>query len=168
MMLTYMDRQLKEMEKLASKKRGASGWFSKGKEGDAAAEYMAEQQCTCYVCDRMKHSYERYLVTTLYLYNTDASFRDKFARSKGFCMKHFGELHAMAPSHLSKSNLDEFDTCINRIMIENFRRVRDDLEWFTDKFDYRNADAPWKNSKDALIRAIQKTNSISVEEKSKK
>ncbi|MBP5411075.1 MAG: hypothetical protein J6Y26_04085 [Lachnospiraceae bacterium] len=168
MMLTYMDQQLKEMEKLAGKKRGATSWFSKSSSGDATADYMKTQQCTCYVCDRMKHSYERYLVTTLYLYNTDSSFRDKFARCKGFCMKHFGELHEMAPAHLSKSNLDEFDTCINRIMVENFKRVRDDLEWFTDKFDYRNADAPWKNSKDALIRAIQKTNAISVEEKAKK
>ena len=57
---------------------------------------------------------------------------------------------------------------MNRIFQENLARVRDDLEWFTDKFDYRNADAPWKNSKDALIRAILKTNAVSVEEKAKK
>ena len=53
-------------------------------------------------------------------------------------------------------------------MVENFKRVRDDLEWFTDKFDYRNADADWKNSKDALIRAIQKTNSLFVEDATNK
>ena len=43
------------------------------------------------------------------------------------------------------------------------KEMQKDLEWFTDKFDYRNADAPWKNSKDALPRTIQKTNSINVE-----
>ena len=168
MMLTYMDRQIKEIEMLSKKKRGGGSLFSRAKEGDALAEYLAGQQNSCYVCKRMAKSYERYLVTTLYLYNTDSAFRDKFARCKGFCMKHYGELHAMAPSHLSRANLEEFDTVMNRIFLENMTRVRDDLEWFTDKFDYRNADAPWKNSKDALIRAIQKTNAISVEEKAKK
>ena len=167
MMLTYMDRQRKEIEALAKKPRGAGSWFRKG-EGDALAEYLAKQQCSCYVCDRMAHSYKRYLVTLLYLYNTDSAFCEKFARSKGFCMKHYGELHEMAPDHLGKAKLEEFDACMNRIFLENFTRVRDDLEWFTDKFDYRNADAPWKNSKDALIRALLKTNAVSVEEKAKK
>ena len=37
------------------------------------------------------------------------------------------------------------------------KRVTDDLEWFIDKFDYRHKDEPWKNSKDALPRAITKT-----------
>ena len=167
MMLTYIERQQKEIKALSEKKRGAGSLFKKS-EGDALAAYLAKQQCTCYVCDRMARNYDRYLVTILYLYKNDAEFRDKFARSKGFCMKHYGELHEMAPAHLGKGILEEFDTCMNRIFQENLARVRDDLEWFTDKFDYRNADAPWKNSKDALIRAILKTNAVSVEEKAKK
>ena len=167
MMLTYIERKQKEIKALSEKKRGAGSLFKKS-EGDALAAYLAKQQCTCYVCDRMARNYDRYLVTILYLYKNDADFRDKFARSKGFCMKHYGELHEMAPAHLGKGILEEFDTCMNRIFQENLARVRDDLEWFTDKFDYRNADAPWKNSKDALIRAILKTNAVSVEEKAKK
>ena len=95
-------------------------------------------------------------------------FRDKFARAKGFCLKHYGELHRLAPKSLSAKYLDEFVSVMSRLTVENFKRVRDELEWFTDKFDYRNADADWKNSKDALIRAIQKTNGIFVEEAKKK
>jgi hypothetical protein len=34
------------------------------------------------------------------------------------------------------------------------KEMEDDLEWFVLKFDYRNIDAPWKNAKDALPRAI--------------
>ena len=167
LIMNYIERQQKEIKALSEKKRGAGSLFKKS-EGDALAAYLAKQQCTCYVCDRMARNYDRYLVTILYLYKNDADFRDKFARSKGFCMKHYGELHEMAPAHLGKGILEEFDTCMNRIFQENLARVRDDLEWFTDKFDYRNADAPWKNSKDALIRAILKTNAVSVEEKAKK
>ena len=34
--------------------------------------------------------------------------------------------------------------------------LRNDVEWFTLKYDYRNHQADWKNSKDALPRAIRK------------
>jgi len=34
-------------------------------------------------------------------------------------------------------------------------KLRTDVEWFTLKFDYRNATADWKDSKDALPRSIR-------------
>jgi hypothetical protein len=34
------------------------------------------------------------------------------------------------------------------------RELEGDLDWFTQKFDFRFKDEPWKNSKDALPRAI--------------
>ena len=43
------------------------------------------------------------------------------------------------------------------------KRVNEDISWFIDKFDYRNQDAPWKNSKDALPRGIIKTGHTMVE-----
>ena len=48
------------------------------------------------------------------------------------------------------------------------KRVRDELDWFIDKFDYVNADKPWNNSQDALPRSIIKTNSTNVEPKLQK
>ena len=63
---------------------------------------------------------------------------------------------------LSGKRVNEFIDMINEVYLSNMKRVRDDLEWFTDKFDYRNADAPWKNSKDALPRTLLKTNGIRV------
>ena len=44
-------------------------------------------------------------------------------------------------------------------MTDNMQRVTDDLEWFCDKFDYRNKDADWKNSRDAIQRGMQKAGS---------
>ena len=39
-------------------------------------------------------------------------------------------------------------------MQRNLQRVKEDLDWFCAKFDYRNAGADWKNSKDAVERAV--------------
>ena len=41
-------------------------------------------------------------------------------------------------------------------MQDNLARVQGDLDWFIEKFDYRNASADWKNSKDAVSRSMQK------------
>ena len=58
------------------------------------------------------------------------------------------------------SVLDNFIQDINKVTLDNLRRVDDDLDWFIDKFDYRYKNEPWKNSKDAVERTITKTNSI--------
>ncbi|MCR5734338.1 MAG: DUF6062 family protein, partial [Lachnospiraceae bacterium] len=39
---------------------------------------------------------------------------------------------------------------------DNYSRITEDITWFCDKFDYRNKDADWKNSKDAIPRTMQK------------
>ena len=35
-------------------------------------------------------------------------------------------------------------------------RDRGDINWFIEKYDYRNQDADWKDSKDAVQRTTQK------------
>ena len=49
------------------------------------------------------------------------------------------------------------------------KRLAEELDWFADKFDYRFKDAPWKNSKDSIPRAMIKTNGImEMDDKKKK
>ena len=36
------------------------------------------------------------------------------------------------------------------------QRLSDDVSWLVEKFDYRNQNADWKNSKDAVQRGMQK------------
>ncbi len=74
-------------------------------------------------------------------------------------------LYEEATKSLNSSALSEFISDINSLYLDNFKRVTDDLEWFIDKFDYRNENAPWKNSKDAIQRSIIKTNGLFLEEK---
>ena len=44
------------------------------------------------------------------------------------------------------------------------KRVKEDLDWFIDKFDYRYKNEPWKNSKDALPRMLCKVNSLAIQD----
>lgn len=167
MLKTHMDRTISDLERLCAQDSGArhppSGLFRKKSQPTAAEpvqSYIKALNTSCFICNRIEEMYGRYLATVFYLYKNDDAFRNTFRTGKGFCTDHFGVLRAMAPEELSGTLLTDFLSDLDRLYLENMKRVRDDLEWFTDKFDYRNADAPWKNSKDALPRTITKTNGI--------
>ncbi|MBO5484136.1 MAG: hypothetical protein J5979_02870 [Lachnospiraceae bacterium] len=165
MLHTHMKRTNEDLEKLLSSSSPAKkGLFSKKAESSPVTEYIQTLNQSCYICNRIDTIFQRYLVTIFYCYEHDSEFREKFAASKGFCTRHFGMLYDTAPAQLSTKRLNEFIQTLNSVYLSNMKRVTDDLEWFTDKFDYRNENAPWKNSKDALPRSMTKTNSIPVDE----
>ena len=58
--------------------------------------------------------------------------------------------------YLKAAESERFLSQLMEQQIENLDRIEKELDWFTKKFDYRNNDAPWGNSKDALPRSIQK------------
>ena len=159
---THMQRTNRDLEDLlSSDKPVKKGLFAKKTENASpVTEYIENLNQSCYICNRIDRIFARYLATIYHCYEHDEEFRRKFAASKGFCTKHFGMLYAGAPSSLSGKRLPEFIKTLNEVYLTNMKRVTDDLEWFTDKFDYRNEDKPWKNSKDALPRSMNKTNSI--------
>lgn len=166
MVLTHMDRTIKDLTKYSQEGRGVSGGLFKKKEsGQPIKEYIDKINSSCYVCNRIRGMFEQYIVTLFYLYKHEEDFRKKFEVSKGFCMKHYGLLYEQADKHLKGNDLANFTSSLNIIYLENMKRVRDDLEWFTDKFDYRYVNEPWKNAKDALPRSIQKMNSVIIEDK---
>lgn len=165
MMKTHMDKTNKDIEALA-KNPLKSGLFKKS--SSAVVDYVKQLQGTCFVCDRVKQLYDRYIVTILYLYRTDAAFREKYKKCQGFCTEHFGRLLQDASDELSGKMLDEFISVTTKLYIDNMKRVADDLEWFINKFDYNYKDEPWKNAKDAIIRGMIKTNCIVPEDDKKK
>ena len=90
------------------------------------------------------------------MYKHEPEFPKLFAESKGMCLKHYAETLEMTPKHLSGEKLKAFvDTLVDKEM-ENFDRLEKEIEWFTLKFDYRNDDKPWGNSRDAVKRSINK------------
>ena len=102
--------------------------------------------------------------TIFHLWKKDADFRSAVAGCKGFCTWHYGVLYDAGASKLDKAQYTDFLTCLNQVYFTGMDRVNDDIEWFINKYDYRYANEPWKNSKDAIPRGILKTNHIQVEE----
>lgn len=158
---THMDKVISDVEKNSSgAKVSASSFFKKKVEDNAVINYLNTLEDNCFVCNKIEETLDRYIATIFHLYHTEEGFRSKFINSKGFCTSHYKKLYEEAPKHLSGEALINFLKELNGLYLDNMKRVRDDLEWFINKFDYRYADEPWKNAKDALPRSMQKTNSL--------
>lgn len=157
MLHTHMQHTVKNAEKLAKSPVKAPSFFKKDSQSNKLIDFIENINNSCYICNRVNTTFDRYIATIFHLYKTDSSFAEKIKKSNGFCNEHFVCLYKNASTYLSGRDYEEFISLITSSYIDNMKRVTDDVEWFTDKFDYRNTDAPWKNSKDALQRAVLKT-----------
>lgn len=161
MLNTHMKKTIADLEKLSHEKTAAPSFFKKKTDTTSGVvSYINKLNDSCFVCDRIEKVFNRYIATIFYCYVKDSDFRKKLLSCKGLCTAHYGLLYERAFHELDGKTYPLFIEDINEIYLTNLKRVQEDLEWFTDKFDYRNADAPWKNSKDALPRSMTKINSV--------
>ena len=158
---THYSKTIEEMKKQF---RGHApvkmGFFEKKKNGEerknSIGRWSADRDNTCYICDRFRNEYPRYLDTFLYLYEKDPDFKQKILQGKGFCLTHFGDLCEHAGMNLNQKQQEEFFPPLFDLMTRNMERIYEDISWLIEKFDYENKDADWKDSKDALQRGMQK------------
>lgn len=110
----------------------------------------------CTICKKLDYTMDRYIDVIFYLWFHERDFRNLFNSKKGFCLKHLKTLLAGVKKYLNAKETAEFMAHLMPLQLENMERIQKEVNWFTQKFDYRNQDAPWGNSKDSLPRSIQK------------
>ena len=118
-------------------------------------QWAKEKESSCFLCSRLAYNMRRYYATFFHLLK-EPEFRTSVENSKGFCMHHFRQLMEMAEEFLPNNQISWFYPTVLALMENNLARVQEDIDWFIEKFDYRNAQEPWKNSKDAVPRGMQK------------
>lgn len=158
---THYMRTLAEMkEKFKSYTPVKMSFKDRLKKGDGRTNsvgiWIAERDNSCYICNHFKSEYERYLDTFMIMYDKDREFKQRILNSKGFCLSHFGDLCEYAEQHMKDSEKKDFFKAMFDLMESNVSRVSEDVAWMVEKFDYKNADADWKNSRDAIQRGMQK------------
>ena len=153
--LEQFDREMAREGKPAKK-----GLFGKKKEeGTGQGQWLRRRVESCYVCEKIDYTMDRYWRTFFYMLK-DEEFRQKVEHSKGFCLRHFADLLDLADERLPAAQREWFKETLIPLTRENLQRVKEDLDWLVAKYDYRNADADWRNSKDALQRSMQKVAGI--------
>lgn len=161
--LEYLNQELKKQ--MAHYTPGKSAGFlerlkrpeSSAAGGSAAEAWIRSQEDHCYVCGRMREIYERMLDTFIYMLRSDADFCERLLESKGFCLHHFAEVLRVCEEKLKPQEKQEWIPKLGELMTRNLDRVQEDINWLIEKYDYRNKDADWRQSQDAVQRTMQKT-----------
>ncbi len=110
----------------------------------------------CAICDRLDYTMGRYMDVILWQYFEEEVFRRKFEAVKGFCLPHLALLLRGVTKHLNSRQAEAFVKVLVKIQNASMDELTGDIEWFTQKFDYKNQDKPWGNSRDAIPRTIRK------------
>ncbi|MCL2052382.1 MAG: DUF6062 family protein [Lachnospiraceae bacterium] len=146
-----------ELKKFSPSKSTFKGKFQKNSDRvNPIGIWAKEKTDSCYICKSFADTYERYMDTFFVMYKSDPAFRERIKNSKGFCLKHFGDLCEASENKLNDKEKSDFYPEIFAVMEKNMERLFDDVTWLVDKFDYRNQNADWKNSRDAIQRGMQK------------
>ncbi len=150
--------KLSKLTPAASGGSGLRGLFSGSSDSPAQklAEALEVMTGSCVICDALSQHMSRYLYTFLHLWKTDAKFKAAWDASQGVCLVHGAALLRQCPNHLSAAQQKEFAASLLMLVRNALEQEEKDLEWFTLKFDYRNQDKPWGNSKTALERTINR------------
>ena len=151
--LEYVNRELKQKgpHSVEGKSGGLLGRFHKGGKGGAGTK-----DAPCYLCERIGAVYGRMWDTFVYLLQNDEEFGQRLMGSKGFCLPHYAHVQEICGEKAKPRERELWLPRLKELMARNLDRVQEDIDWLIEKYDYRNKDADWKQSQDAVPRTMQK------------
>lgn len=115
---------------------------------------LTKKAQSCYLCGRIREFMSATYGAFVYMYKTMDDFEARLKEQPNICLRHTRLVLDAAMKNLSKDQLKGFSAAINEINTKYAQELVGDVEWFCKKFDYRYKDADWKNSKDAVERAV--------------
>jgi len=166
MLHTHMQQLNKDLNSIVKNKL-PSPLFGKDTSGPLAKIHTKLNAVldSCYVCNKVEHNFTLYIGTFLHLWSKGGDEAKLINSQKGYCLLHFTRLLDAAASKLSRSKREKFMEEVVQPQLAHMRQLEEDLDWFTQKFDHRNANEPWKNAKDALPRTLAMFGSCDADKK---
>lgn len=124
-----------------------------GRKTEGAVKHIEKMEGSCYICAKVDFHMGRSLSNLYELYAKDETFRKKYEAAPYFCLPHTRALCEHAKKSFAGKELSRFCEKTMQITLAYLDALRADVSLFCKKFDYRYADEPWGNAKDAPIRA---------------
>ena len=126
-----------------------------GAKGKKSCDRVARLEQSCYICDRVGESLAHMLDNAAAMWESDRDFRAKLKAQSYFCLPHFRAFAEAGRANISKKAFPDFWSDLQKVTLDYFDELRDDVSWFAKKFDYRYDAEPWGNAKDAIERTIK-------------
>lgn len=145
---THLDEIIRLLDKNAP--------LSKSPNTEAIKKGLNELEHSCSACQKNEFIMKKYLDVIFYMWKHTPEFQKKVSSCKGLCLKHLKRLLDDSTHFLSKKEAAQFCQQVLELEREQLKRIKQEVNWFTKKFDYKNEKEPWGNSKDAPKRTIEK------------
>lgn len=117
------------------------------------ADRLRASLSTCVVCDTADEMMERYAYTVAEMFFREKEFPALLLASNGFCLRHYALLLDYA-AH-AKGATEAYLAALTEVQRKSFSQLSDDLQAFTNQYDYRAARASG-GAKEALPKMIRK------------
>lgn len=108
---------------------------------------------TCFICENMEKNRNHLVESLLHLWLKEPEFRALYKEQECLCLPH-SRLLLKAASAMNRKGMEEFIADTKSLSMEYLKQVGKDITHFCRMFDYRNKNADWGNSKDAIERSI--------------
>ncbi len=123
--------------------------------GASTAKKLSNVSDSCYVCSRIEYNFTRMVDTAAYLWETDEDFRRKCKKQEGFCVPHAAEYLTAAKARMKGKLFAEFYGNIYDVQSKHMEGISEKLSRFVKSFDYRYANVPIDDARDAVEKTIE-------------
>ncbi len=108
---------------------------------------------TCYICERVDATLTRMFASAAVLWARDRDFRAKAASQEAYCLPHLSAFLAAGKKEIPRREYGAFSESLRQTALRGFDALKDDIDRFIRKFDYRFGEEDWGNSRNAVERA---------------
>lgn len=135
--------------------REKKGFFSSDKNTalDTFIKKNADAVSRCVICERIEKYTERYFDIFAGMVKNSSEFYDKVKNCGGFCMPHFAKALFHLRRELKGDKLYDAVEMLCAVQKKKYEKYRDDINAFTESFDYKNAGKPCPVSADTVIKS---------------
>ncbi|MBE6631219.1 MAG: hypothetical protein E7623_00805 [Ruminococcaceae bacterium] len=149
-----LESHMAEVYKELEKDKGL-GALLHGGAGNGSLKALERREDSCYVCGRINFTFNKFLSNSVLLWETEREFREKLKAQPYICLTHYKQLLEIGQRELKKKSFSDFYADLSKPVLSYFEALREDVTFFTKKFDYRYADEPWGTAKDSVERAVK-------------
>lgn len=121
--------------------------------GADTAKKLKKMTADCYVCRRIDFNFSRMEETAALLWIADDNFKEKISATP-FCLEHFAEFLASAASVLKAKPFGELYKALYKMESEYIAEIKEHIDGFARKFDYRFANEPRNGEENAIKEAM--------------
>lgn len=153
MMQSHIIELRKKLEKAFSSSEAKGGFLFRKDTAESGIEPMKKANSSCIICKRLDEADRRYCYSCLHLLLNNNEFNELFM-SKSVCLKDITALYEMAVNEFSGANKKKLIEALKCKAFLTLDKLEADIDWFTKKFDYKNHDKPWGESKNAVFNLM--------------